>query len=193
MRNACINTLDTLKMNIIPKIHKSSTINLEIRFSITKKWRELLQSKNVRYRTIGVRQHFPIRTFAIGYTLTPSGCYSTLMHALFRPCIHSLFMSWSIDVNRPRSVSEPSCVAVMESESSGAAAVRMRPRHEGAIGGPIGFYKTGRNRTRARLSSQQWHVIVAWMGLFGHRYRWQDNQPIVALVNAFEFRCQVSI
>jgi len=51
------------------------------------------------------------------YTSLSSGCCSTLMHALFRWCIHSLFMSWSIDVNRPRSVSEH--VAMTESESGG--------------------------------------------------------------------------
>jgi len=59
---------------------------------------------------------FPI-VHLTSYTPLLSGCCSTLMHALFRRCIHSLFMSWSIDVNRPRSVSEH--VAMAESESGG--------------------------------------------------------------------------
>jgi len=59
---------------------------------------------------------FPI-VHPTSYTPLSSGCCSTLMHALFRRCIHSLFMSWSIDVNRPRSVSEH--VAMAESESGG--------------------------------------------------------------------------
>lgn len=61
---------------------------------------------------------FPI-VYPTSYTPLSSGCCSTLMHALFRRCIHSLFMSWSIDVNRPRSVSEH--VAMAESESGGQA------------------------------------------------------------------------
>jgi len=61
---------------------------------------------------------FPI-VHPTSYTPLSSGCCSTLMHALFRRCIHSLFMSWSIDVNRPRSVSEH--VAMAESESGGQA------------------------------------------------------------------------
>lgn len=61
---------------------------------------------------------FPI-VYPTSYTPLSSGCCSTLMHALFKRCIHSLFMSWSIDVNRPRSVSEH--VAMTESESGGQA------------------------------------------------------------------------
>lgn len=47
----------------------------------------------------------PAKTYTSVMHRHRTGCCSTLIYALFRPCIYSLFMSWSMDVNRPRSVS----------------------------------------------------------------------------------------